>query len=40
VGGLIVSHRLPLTAAPFASQRFDERADGFTKVAFKPGMAA
>ncbi|HYZ01852.1 MAG TPA: glutathione-independent formaldehyde dehydrogenase [Candidatus Binatia bacterium] len=36
----IVSQRLPLTEAPVAFQRFDERADGFTKVVFKPGLAA
>jgi glutathione-independent formaldehyde dehydrogenase len=33
---LIVSHRLPLTEAPRAYARFDERADGFTKVILKP----
>ena len=32
----IVSHRLPLTEAPSAYDRFDRRADGYTKVILKP----
>lgn len=36
--GFIVSHRLPLSAAPDAYQKFDQRSDGFTKVVLKPGM--
>ena len=35
----IVSHRLPLTDAPDAYQKFDQRIDGYTKVILKPGMA-
>jgi len=35
---LIVSHRLPLSAAPDAYKKFDQRSDGFTKVVLKPGM--
>jgi glutathione-independent formaldehyde dehydrogenase len=33
---IIVSHRLPLEAAPQAYEHFDERADGYTKVLLKP----
>lgn len=32
----IVSHRLPLTAAPEAYRKFDDRVDGYTKVILKP----
>ena len=32
----IVSHRLPLTAAPDAYKKFDARTDGYTKVILKP----
>ena len=32
----IVSHRLPLTAAPDAYEKFDARTDGYTKVVLKP----
>ena len=35
----IISHRLPLTAAPQAYQKFDERVDGYTKVILKPNGA-
>ncbi|MEN6465862.1 MAG: glutathione-independent formaldehyde dehydrogenase [Syntrophaceae bacterium] len=34
----IVSHRLPLSAAPDAYRKFDARSDGFTKVVLKPGL--
>ena len=34
----IVSHRLPLSAAPDAYKKFDARADGFTKIILKPQM--
>ncbi len=37
---IIVSHRLPLAAAPDAYEKFDERADGYTKVVLKPQQAA
>lgn len=37
---LIVSHRLPLEAAPDAYERFDARTDGYTKVLLKPQQAA
>jgi glutathione-independent formaldehyde dehydrogenase len=37
---MIVTQRLPLTAAPTAFENFDRRSEGFTKVVFKPGMAA
>jgi glutathione-independent formaldehyde dehydrogenase len=37
---LIVSHRLPLEAAPDAYEKFDRRSDGYTKVLLKPGMRA
>ncbi len=33
----IISHRLPLTAAPDAYRMFAERRDGCTKVVFRPG---
>jgi glutathione-independent formaldehyde dehydrogenase len=33
----IVSHRLPLAAAPDAYRRFDERRDGYLKVVLRPG---
>jgi glutathione-independent formaldehyde dehydrogenase len=36
--GLIVSHELPLTEAPTAYQRFDNRDDGWTKVLLKPAL--
>lgn len=36
----IVSHRLPLSAAPDAYQKLDRRADGYTKVILKPSMRA
>ncbi len=36
----IVSHRLPLDAAPDAYAKFDERAKGYTKVILKPGQKA
>jgi glutathione-independent formaldehyde dehydrogenase len=36
----IVSHRLPLDAAPDAYKRFDERGSEYTKVILKPGLAA
>jgi glutathione-independent formaldehyde dehydrogenase len=36
----IVSHRLPLEAAPDAYDKFDRRADGYTKVLLKPDLAA
>jgi len=35
-----VSHRIPLEAAPDAYKKFDERADGYTKVLLKPQQAA
>jgi glutathione-independent formaldehyde dehydrogenase len=35
----IVSHRLPLQAAPDAYKKFDERVDGYTKVLLKPKAA-
>ncbi len=34
--GKIVSHRLPLSEAPSAFERFDKRADGFIKVVLDP----
>ncbi len=37
---LIVSHRIPLDAAPDAYKKFDERAAGYTKVLIKPQKAA
>ena len=36
----IVSHRLPLEAAPDAYKNFDARGDEYTKVILKPEMAA
>ncbi len=33
---LIVSHELPLTAAPEAYDKFDRRIDGYTKVLLHP----
>jgi len=36
----IVSHDLPLEAAPDAYAKFDKRADGYTKVILKPQMRA
>lgn len=36
----IVSHRLPLSEAPDAYEKFDERSDGYTKVLLKPRKAA
>jgi glutathione-independent formaldehyde dehydrogenase len=36
----IVSHRLPLEAAPDARKHFDTRGDEYTKVILKSGMAA
>jgi glutathione-independent formaldehyde dehydrogenase len=32
----IISHRLPLEAAPEAYEKFDRRSDGYTKVVLKP----
>lgn len=37
---LIVSHHLPLEAAPDAYDKFDKRADGYTKVILKPELSA
>ena len=34
----LVSHRLPLDAAPDAYEKFDLRADGYTKVLLKPAV--
>ncbi len=34
----IISHDLPLDAAPDAYSKFDQRADGYTKVILKPQM--
>ncbi|MBV9208042.1 MAG: aldehyde dehydrogenase, partial [Actinobacteria bacterium] len=36
----IISHELPLQAAPEAYDKFDKRADGYTKVLLHPGQAA
>ena len=36
---LLVSHELPLTEAPGAYEKFDQRADGFTKVLLHPANA-
>ena len=36
----IVSHRLPLDAAPDAYKHFDARGGEYTKVILKPDMAA
>ena len=33
---LLVSHELPLTEAPGAYEKFDQRVDGFTKVLLHP----
>lgn len=37
---LLVSHRLPLEAAPDAYKKFDERAEGYTKIVLKPQQKA
>lgn len=37
---MIVSHRIPLEAAPEAYEHFDRREDGYTKVVLKPAMRA
>jgi glutathione-independent formaldehyde dehydrogenase len=34
--GMIISHELPIDAAPDAYEMFDQRADGYTKVILKP----
>lgn len=36
----IVSHELPLDQAADAYDKFDKRADGYTKVILHPGQAA
>ena len=36
---LLVSHELPLTEAPGAYEKFDQRVDGFTKVLLHPANA-
>jgi len=36
----IISHELPLEAAADAYDKFDRRADGYTKVLLHPGRAA
>jgi glutathione-independent formaldehyde dehydrogenase len=36
----IVSHRIPIDEAPEAYDKFDKRADGYTKVLIKPDMKA
>ena len=36
----LVSHRLPLEAAPDAYEHFDQREHGYTKVLLKPDMHA
>ena len=36
----IVSHRLPLDAAPDAYKHFDARGSEYTKVILKPSLAA
>jgi glutathione-independent formaldehyde dehydrogenase len=36
----IVSHRLPLAAAPDAYKKFDQRVSGYTKVLLKPQQTA
>ena len=36
----IVSHRLPLEAAPEAYEKFDQRAEGYTKILLKPQSQA
>src|SRR5262249_23046518 len=35
----VVSHRVPLTQAPDAYQKFDQRIDGYTKVILEPAAA-
>lgn len=37
---IIVSHRLPLSAAPDAYKQFDDRGEGYTKVVLKPQQRA
>jgi glutathione-independent formaldehyde dehydrogenase len=37
---VIVSHEVPLEAAPDACKNFDQRTDGWTKVLLKPGRQA
>jgi glutathione-independent formaldehyde dehydrogenase len=32
----VVSHELPLTGAPEAYEKFDKRAEGYTKVVLHP----
>jgi glutathione-independent formaldehyde dehydrogenase len=34
--GFVVSHQLPLEAAPEAYRKFDQRAEGYTKVVLRP----
>jgi glutathione-independent formaldehyde dehydrogenase len=34
----IVSHRLPLEAAPEAYKNFDARGSEYTKIVLKPGL--
>ncbi|MDR7048615.1 threonine dehydrogenase-like Zn-dependent dehydrogenase [Duganella sp. 3397] len=34
----IISHELSLSEAPNAYEKFDKRADGWTKVVLKPGQ--
>lgn len=36
----IVSHELPLTAAPSVYDKFDKRLDGYTKVILHPAAAS
>jgi glutathione-independent formaldehyde dehydrogenase len=36
---LLVSHEVSLTEAPAAYDKFDKRADGFTKVLLHPATA-
>jgi glutathione-independent formaldehyde dehydrogenase len=36
--GFVVSHRIPLSKAPEAYQKFDQRTEGHTKVVIKPMM--
>jgi glutathione-independent formaldehyde dehydrogenase len=36
----VVSHELPLDQAPMAYEKFDQRAEGFTKVVLHPVLAA
>jgi glutathione-independent formaldehyde dehydrogenase len=35
---LIISHHLPIEAAPDACDEFDKRMDGYTKAILKPEM--